>query len=406
MTEELPRIAYLVNRYPAATHTFIRREIDALEATGTPVRRYALRIDESTASDPVWREEAAKVRSVTALGPARLTMATMRQLLADPSRFFRTLAKAFRLGWHSNRGLALNLAYFVEACAIVGMFADDGIEHVHVHFGTNGAAVALLSHRLGGPTWSFTTHGPAEYDDPLGMKLGEKVAEAHAAIAISDFGRSQLYRWSDPSHWPRIHVIRCSVDERYLDAPRTPVPDVPRFVSVGRLVNQKGQVLLVQAVDRLLAEGTDVELVLIGEGPSRPEVEAAIAATSRPEAIRLTGSLPNEQVAEHMRASRALVLPNFAEGLPVVLMEAMALGRPVITTAIAGIPELVAPGSNGWLVHASDIESLVDAMREALATPVDELTTMGSAGAAAVAEHHRAATEAARLRALFPVPSR
>jgi glycosyltransferase involved in cell wall biosynthesis len=190
--------------------------------------------------------------------------------------------------------------------------------------------------------------------------------------------------------------VHCAVDRSYLERSLTPVPDVPRLVSVGRLSREKGQSLLVDAVARLRAEGVPVELVVIGDGDLRAELEARAG-----DGVRFAGWLDNARVADEIVASRALVLPSFSEGLPVTLMEALALGRPVVTTAIAGIPELVQDGVNGWVVPPSSLDALVDAMREVLTTPVEELDRMGKAGATLVAEQHDAITEAAKLDALF-----
>ena len=280
-------------------------------------------------------------------------------------------------------------------------FRDAGVDHVHVHFGTNAVTVAQLCRRLGGPGYSFTAHGPEEFDAPAGLKLGGKVADARFVVAISSYGKSQLQRWVHPDHWDRIHVVRCAVDDSFLARPTTAVPDRKRFCSVGRLSAQKGQIVLLEALAALRASGLDAELVLLGDGEMRPEVEASIERLWLGGAVRLAGWATNEQVAEAMVDSRAVVMASFAEGLPVVLMEALALGRPVITTAIAGVPELVVHRESGWVVPASDVDALAGAMREALLTPVEELTEMGKRGAAAVAARHSASTEAAKLRTLF-----
>ena len=389
-------LAYLVNTYPSPTHTWIRREIEALEALGTPVTRYAVRRPSGT---PQLEGEADKVRAILDLGAVGVLLAVLR---TPPAALWRGLVTALRLSRRADRGVLHHLAYLAEACVLRRWAARDSVDHVHVHFGTNGVVVALLSQAMGGPTYSFTVHGPEEFDRPAALKLREKAAGARFVVAISSFGRSQVLRWADPDDWDRVHVVHCAVDDSYLQRPRTPVPDALRIVTVGRLLPQKGQLLLIEAVARLRDEGIAVELVLCGDGDLRPDLERAVAERGIGDAVRFAGWLDNAQVAEEIAASRALVMPSFAEGLPVTVMEALALGRPVIATAIAGVAELVRPGVNGWIVPPGSVDDLVVALRELLTTSAEQLTVMGKAGAEAVAEQHAARTEAAKLRALLP----
>ena len=200
-------------------------------------------------------------------------------------------------------------------------------------------------------------------------------------------------------------MVRCGLDEVFLATAGVPAPCRPRLVTVGRLAEQKGQLLLVEAAARLRDRGPDFELVIVGDGPMRDELERAIDRFGLRDRVRITGFLDNHGVRRELEAARALVLPSFAEGLPVVIMEAMALGRPVIATSIAGIPELVEPGRSGWLVPAGAVEPLVEAMAEALAADPAELDRMGRAGAARAAEQHDAAAESAKLAALIAGPA-
>ncbi len=220
-------------------------------------------------------------------------------------------------------------------------------------------------------------------------------------VAISHFTRSQLCRWTATADWPRIHVVRCGLDDVFLGTPGVPVPARPRLVSVGRLAEQKGQLLLVEAAHRLRERVPDFELVIVGDGPLRGELERLIDRYGLADRVRITGFLDNRTVRRELQAARALVLPSFAEGLPVVIMEALALGRPVIATYIAGIPELVEPGRNGWLVPAGAVEPLVEAMAEALTADPQDLDRLGHAGAARAATQHDAAAEAGKLAGLL-----
>ena len=400
-TKRSLKVAYLLNQYPMPSQTFIRREMAALEAGGLQVERFSLRATDGSVVDPADRAEIDRTRVVLDEGRARAAQAVMRRAVTSPGRFWRALRRAVDLGRGSSRGVVVHLAYLAEACILVGWLRRSRITHVHAHFGTNATTVALLVRELGGPQFSFTVHGPEEFDRPEGLKLGEKVAAAAFTVAITDFCRSQIFRWVAHEHWDRVHVVHCGLDHQFLDSEPAPAPSAPRLVNVGRLAEQKGQLLLVEAATRLIDEGVDFELVLVGDGPLRSELEALVARSGRPDAIQLVGTLHNAAVRDEMLRARAVVLASFAEGLPVVLMEALALGRPVITTYVAGIPELVVDGESGWLIPAGSVDALVEAMRRVIAEAPSRLDEMGGAGAVRARERHDAAVEGARLAELF-----
>ncbi|WP_439626247.1 glycosyltransferase [Gemmata sp.] len=393
-------VAYLVNQYPHVSHSFIRREIVGVEAAGVTVARFAIRPPGADIVDPADRAEVARTRSLLAAGKPALLLAALGMLLTHPVKWFRAFRTAWRLGGAAGKRLR-HLIYLVEACLLVRWLRWCGAEHLHTHFGTNPAAVALLARTLGGPPYSFTVHGPEEFDRPDALALREKIAGAAFVVAISSFGRSQLFRWARYEDWGKVRVVRCGVDAAFLDDGPLPPAENNRLVCVGRLAEQKGQLLLVAAAARLADAGHDFELVLAGDGPMRREVEAAVRGHGLGGRVRVTGWLSNAQVRAEMIAARAMVLPSFAEGLPVVIMEALALGRPVVTTFVAGIPELVRDGVNGWLVPAGDVARLADALAAALEATPEELAAMGAAGAEAVRAAHNAATEGRKLAALF-----
>ncbi len=395
------RVAYLVNQYPRTSHSFIRREIHALEAQGVEVLRYSLRPPEEELATEADRLEVERTRSVLDEGVLGHAFAVLDTAARRPFALARAVAHGFRLGLRSERGLLRHAAYLAEACVLARWLRRAGADHVHAHFGTNSATVALLCSEVGGPAFSFTVHGPEEFDKPEFLGLGDKVRHAAFVVTISSYGRSQLCRWARYEDWPKLQVVRCGVGEDLLHAEPTPVPRAPRLVCVARLSEQKGQLLLIEAAARLAAEGSRFELVLAGDGPLRGKIEEAIARHGLDGQVKLAGWMSAAQVREAIVASRALVLPSFAEGLPVVLMEALALGRPVVTTAIAGIPELVESGVTGWLVPAGCVDALADAMRAALEAPPARLEEMGRAGAARVARCHDAKQEAGKLMELF-----
>lgn len=396
------RVAYVVNRYPAVSHTFIRREIEGLEAEGHEVERVTVRrVPDAEVPDPVDQAEQRRTHVLLADGWRGVALASERVARRRPVAFAKALDVARRLGTRSIQGPWKTGAYLAEACRLAEICEDRRVDHVHAHFGTNPAAVAMLSHALGGPPFSFTVHGPEEFDRPELLHLREKIEAASFVVGVSSFGRSQLYRWTDVHQWSKVGVVRCGVDASFLATEPSPVPNAPRLVCVGRICEQKGQLLLVEAAAALARDGLQFELVLVGDGEMRADVERAAASLGITNRIRITGWASGDRVREELLAARAMVLPSFAEGLPVVLMEALALGRPVLTTYIAGIPELVTPGEHGWLFPAGSVTALADAMRSCLESSPTELTEMGRRGRARVAELHDSRRNAATLARLF-----
>lgn len=390
------QLAYLVNQYPAPSHTFIRREIAAIEALGTPVERFTLRASDGQLRDPADLEERRRTRVVLDVGPMGLLGAVAEAAVRAPRRFARALGLAVDLARGTSRGVVVGLVYFAEACQLLRWFRTSRTSHVHVHFGTNAATVALLVRRLGGPPFSVTIHGPEEFDRPEELAIGRKVAGSAFAVAISDYGRSQLYRWCDRDDWPKIHTVRCGVDSQVLGSEVVPIPDTHRLVAVGRLSEQKGQLILVEAMSRLVELHPDVQLSLVGDGPMRATIEAAIARTGCTEVVHLRGMMSTEEVLDEIRGARAMVLPSFAEGLPIVLMESLALSRPVVATFVAGIPELV-DETCGWLVPAGSVSALVDALSEVLTLDAPRLEEMGRVGRERIRAEHDVTRQAARL---------
>ena len=399
------RAAYLVNQYPHVSHSFIRREIAGVEAAGVGVLRVSVRRPGVKLVDLGDQAEERLTRVLLDAGAAMLAAALLQAALGRPLRLLGAARAAWRLGGRSGKRRRA-LVYLAEACLLRRWLDAGGVTHLHAHFGTNPADVALLCRALGGPPFSFTVHGPEEFDRPEAISLCEKVAAAEFVVAVSSFGRSQLYRWCRLADWPKVRVVRCGVDARFLSDCPPPPATVPRLVCVGRLAEQKGQLLLIDAASRLAAGGAEFELVLAGDGPMRGEVEAAIKAHGLGGRVRVTGWLGGDSVRAELVAARALVLPSFAEGLPVVIMESLALGRPVVTTTVAGIPELVRDGVSGWLVPPGDPEALAGAMRRALEAGPDRLAEMGRAGAGAVRAMHDAGVEGARLAALVTASAR
>ena len=396
-------LGYMTSLYARASDFFIRGEVAQLRAFGHTVHTFSVRKSDPAegVSEDVRREQAATVCLVEA-GAFRLAASWLRRAWRSPKTMVEAVRVAWRLSTPGIKGRLWPWAYLLEAAYLADELEAKGVRHLHNHIAENSASVAMLASVLSGVPFSMTVHGPNEFDAPRSFAYGEKIKRAAFTAAISEYGRSQLFRWSDYEDWPRVKVVRSGIGRTFLGREPTPVPDVRRLVCIGRLAEQKGQLLLVEAAGRLLDEGLDdFEIVLIGDGPLRAPIEALIARLGLEGRVKIAGWMGGERVRDEIENSRGLVLPSFAEGLPMVIMESLALGRPVIATYVGGVPELVEPGSNGWLVPAGSVDPLVVAMRELLTAPVSELALMGRAGAARVAAQHDSAREVAKLVSLF-----
>ncbi len=395
------RIAYLINQYPAISHSFIRREILALEKLGFEVTRISLSgWDRELADEEDWVERE-RTRYVQRARTVTLLLSMARMLLKRPVRLAQALVMAWHMSRISDRALYVHLAYVAEACRVEPWLRKAGVKHLHAHFGTNSAEVAMQVHGLGGPPWSFTVHGPEEFEKATLVGLAEKVRHCAFVVAVSSYGRAQIYRFVEPQYWQKVHVVHCGLDPIFFAAPVTLGALPKRIVCVGRFSPQKGHLVLLDAARRLANEGIDFQLILAGDGVLRPEIELQIAQHKLTDKVQITGWVSGKRVRDEILTARALVQPSFAEGLPVVIMEAMALGRPVIATFIAGIPELVRPGKDGWLVPAGDADALVEAIRTCLEAPPDEITRMGKSARERVLVRHDVNTEALKLQRLF-----
>lgn len=397
MTDK-PKIAYLMNTYPLTSTTFIRREIEAHERRGMDITRYALRQWDGKLVDPLDIAEIDRTHYILSGNAGGLLKAFLRELTTNTAGFFKALGPWWSLLKTARGGVVRHVAYLMEACYFRQRAAADHIDHVHVHFLTNSTAVAMLARIMGGPTYSATVHGPDELTDAPLLDFPAKIEHASFIAAITHFCKSQLIRFSSIEAAEKIKIIHCGLDLSGFEA--TPPPDNRTLVCVGRLCPQKGQAQLPAAVAALKDEFPDMKLVLIGDGESRAEIEAEIARLGVGDWIEITGWMENAKVREAVKNARAFLLPSYAEGLPVVIMEALALGRPVISTYIAGIPELVDEGC-GWIIPAGDGDALVRVMREALTASPEKLRDLGAEGRRRIEDRHDVDKEAEKLGEWF-----
>jgi len=372
-----PKLAYLVSAYPAISHTFILREIRRLRELGHTIITASINRPDraSEAMDAYEREEAARTYCLKADGVGGALAALGYWLKIAPGRLLRMLR--FGFGISTGGRWWVGLAYAVEAAMVARWMRREQAAHLHVHFGNVGASIGVLVKRLNGCHLSYTIHGPDEFDDVPGQRLALKMQEADAVICISQFARGQLMRISAPEHWPKFQLCRLGVDPSQFHFTLHEAGDIVRLLCVGRLTPAKCQVLLVQACARLRDAGLAFHLTLVGTGPDRARVEKAIADHDLQRHITLTGALNQSQVRDQFDRADIFVLPSLAEGIPVVLMEAMASGAPCVTTPVNGIPELIQHEKTGLLALPGDVDSLAEqltrlirdpALRHALAT--------------------------------------
>lgn len=393
------RVAYLVNQYPKVSHTFIRREILALERRGVTVLRFAIRGWDAEVVDPADEAERARTRYLLKDGLGALFVAVLKTFARSPGPAVRAMGAALAMSRRSVKSWPHHLVWFAHACRLKLWLDEAGVDHLHAHFGTNSTDVAYLLRLLGGPTYSFTVHGSDECDNAGALSLPRKAGAARFVVSVSSYIRAQMMRRVPPADWAKLKVVHCGLDESFMALDPPAQPAQPTLLCIGRLCAEKGHLILLDAFAAL--KRPDLRLVLAGDGEFRDLVDARIRALGLQEQVRVTGWIGSDEVRRLIGEATLVVQPSLMEGLPVVLMEALAQGRPVVSTFIAGIPELVEDGRTGWLVPAGDAESLARALDQALDTPPDRLAEMGRAGIARARARHHIDTEAGRLLQLF-----
>lgn len=398
----MAKIAYLINQYPAVVHSFIRREIAALESLGIEIHRFSIRSLASELVDEADKRELEKTKFILDVGILGLFLNLILVAITNPICFIKAFRLLLKVGRKKDRGLLIHFAYLAEACVLSRWISSLDVTHIHAHFAFNPTTVAMFCHVLSGTTFSFTVHGPESIDRAVILSLDEKIKRASFVAAISSYTKSQLYRWCEYEHWSKIHVIRCGLAKNFFDESTVePVPQNQNLVCVARLSEQKGHFILLEAINNLVVEGFKLKLTLVGDGPLRPQIENLISSLNLHNHVEITGWLTGAEVKQQISDSRAMVLASFAEGLPVVIMEALALGRPVVSTYVAGIPELLENKICGWLVPAGSVEDLTSAIREVLQASEAQLERMSKIGNERVRKNHSVETEAKKLAYFF-----
>lgn len=382
----MTRIAYLASEYPAPSHTFIRREIAALRDAGLDIATFTIRPAHGAPASDVDREARAETEAVLGRSPFAYLGVLAGALLTRPARTARTLALALRHRAPGTRALTWALFHFVEGIMLARLLRRAEATRLHSHFANSGATVGMLAAHFAGLPWSLTLHGVSETDYPAGLLLADKVSHADFVACASWFMRAQAMRTASPADWSKLHVVRCGIDPVAMPTTATPGDGPPLFVCVGRLSSEKGHRGLLEAFATVRRQIPQAQLDLVGDGPLRQELEALGGDLGISDAVRFHGALSEAETLGRIAAAHILVLPSFMEGLPLVIMEAMALGKPVVASGVAGIPELVRTGENGLLVPPSDWQALGAAM-VALASDAAMRQRLGKAAKADVLEY-------------------
>ena len=405
------RVGYLMSRYPAISHAFILREVAELRRAGVEVETMSIR-----ATDPADlladadRREHAGTFAVLPTSVPRLLRAHVAALARSPRSYAATLAFALRTSSPGLRDRLWRLFHFAEAMLVLGHCRRTGIRHIHAQFADVATDVAMLvahyeqtrARSRDAFTWSLAVHGPVEFFDVERYGIPGKLEHARFATAISDYGRSQLMWFSDADRWPHLHVVHCGVDPSVYVPEQRSAPDdgIVTILTVGRLIRGKGLSILLEALRELRAKGVAVRLVVVGDGPARGDFEQLVRSLGLGDVVELAGAVGQDEIRRRYADADLFCLPSFAEGIPVVLMEAMAMELLVVTTAITGIPELITDGIHGLLVAPGRVDLLVAALERLIAAP-QLRAEMGRAGREKVSAEFDVRASAQRLEEIF-----
>jgi colanic acid/amylovoran biosynthesis glycosyltransferase len=407
----MAHVAYLMSHYPAISHAFVLREVEHVRMTGIDLETLSIhRAQPRELLAAADRRAAATTYSVLPTSLGRLAGAHLDALVRSPRRYLRTLGLALRTGAPGARERLWHLFYFAEAMILLRHCRRRGVAHIHAHFADSATDVAMLvthyrrGQRVDGIecSWSLAVHGSVEFYNVVHHALTAKLDHARFAVAISDFGRSQLMRLSGNERWPHIHVVPCGVDLDVYVPPdgRSSSEQGAEILFVGRLLHGKGLPVLFEAIAELRRRGLDVRSTVVGDGPARAELEGAAHRLGLREHVRFLGAMGQDDIRDLYARADVFCLPSFAEGIPVVAMEAMAMELPVVTTRIMGIPELVEDETHGLLVPPGRVDALTEALERLVRSP-DERGRMGRAAREKVGRDYDVARSAERMKAVL-----
>ena len=374
------RLGYLVSQYPALSHTFVLREVLSLRRLGVDVCVVSVRMCDRPIAE-LSRDEAEEARrtfSVMGAGALHALIANVRVLFRHPIGYLRGLLYSWVLSRGTPSLLVMYTCYFLEAVVAGDYFERHRVTDVHTHF---SSTVLLILARIFRVRYSLTAHGSGEFVDVVGFHLAEKVAGATFVVTVAQYGMSQVLNASNPAHWHKVVVLPLGVDGdafRPRNAPRRNPGEPFRLLSVGRLSAPKAYPILIAAVALLRERGRHVTLTLVGEGPQRAVLEQLIAHRGLGDFVGLAGACNHDRIVHFYESSDAFVLSSFVEGVPVVLMEAMAMELPCIATWITGIPEIIERDCEGLLVPPASPSVIADAVERLMDDP-EQARRLGAA---------------------------
>ena len=398
-----PRLAYLVSRYPAISHTFILREVRQLRAQGFDIHVASVNMPDSAPGN-LTAEESDETRRTYYIKQAGLFGALRAHLLTillRPLGYVRGFLFACSLSGLNLKKIVYNFFYFVEAVMIGRWMQDKALSHLHVHFTTPASTAGLIATKTFPFTLSLTVHGPDEFYDAPGYHLSEKIQGASFLCCIGRYARSQLMKLSEYDQWSKFEISPLGVDPGvFTPRPFREHTEPFSILCVGRLTPAKGQHILVAAVDSLVKDGSVVQLRFVGDGPDRQSLEQDVKARGLEAHIVFEGAVNQDRIRTLYEAADVFALASFAEGIPVVLMEAMAMDIPCVTTHITGIPELIREGVDGLLVPPSDECALAGALARLMDDPALR-RRLGQAGRLRVLAKYELYHNTERLAQIF-----
>ncbi len=396
-----PRLAYLTGEFPRATDTFIQREIAALRRDGFSLDTFGVR---RTGPEHMVGPEQREAQATTtylldlAKGPT-LLRAHVGQFARSPARYLSGLALAWSTRRPGLKGSVYQLIYFVEAVILAAELQRRRIDHLHNHFGDSSCTVAMVASAVSGVPYSFTLHGSAIFYEAKTWQLGTKLDRAAFTATISHFTRSQAAMFGASATMDRVHIVHCGIEpERLRPVEHQGIGN--RLIFVGRIVEQKGLVVLFESLQQLLPKYPDLHLTVVGDGPDRRLLTDRAAAMGLEANVEFVGARSQGEVAELLARSDVFVIPSYAEGVPVVVMEALGSGLPVVATFVGGMAELVEDSTNGFLVRPGDPDQLAARIGDLVGDP-ELRSRLGRAGRDRVIEHFDSSIEARRLGQLF-----
>ncbi|WP_028581604.1 glycosyltransferase family 4 protein [Desulfogranum japonicum] len=376
----MKRVAYLCSIYPALSHTFIFREICSLRQEGIEVVTASVnpppQVDIMTEAE---QKEAAETMVMKTLSPLKILSAHLKCFLRSPAGYLRMAFTAVSYLFKGPKSPVKALGYLIEAGILMDWMRENDVEHIHEHFGDSTVLVAMLGKQYGTVRYSFSVHGPDIFYGVESNLLKEKIEGATFVRSISHYCSSQLMRLTSHDLWSNFHIIRCGIDPTVYTGRPLPGNDVIQLLCVGRLVPAKGQHILIEACSQLLKRGKRLHLNFVGGGQDLESLQQLSQNLLMTDSVTFAGSMGQDKVRSYYDRADIFVLPSFAEGVPVVLMEAMAKEIPVISTRITGIPELIEHGHDGLLATPGDVNDLA-AQISTLLEDADLRERLGKAG--------------------------